>query len=184
MRSAIATATRISKTSLTSVDWRNLQGRHRSVVRLPLADPGTMYTAVLNRAAGSRTQYAILRLKHEHLLHTALFKTLKSFLNHHHPSWAHKIISLPQWLRCWAFLILLWSAIRFSGPWCTHTAHELRQSSPPEAKTGKRRCLGGVAILSRVQNNFLCRPSDDKYYVPDASLSGEECSLHSAKILF
>lgn len=86
MRSAIATATRISKTSLTSVDWRNLQGRHRSVVRLPLADPGTMYTAVLNRAAGSRTQYAILRLKHEHLLHTALLKTLKSFLNHHHPS--------------------------------------------------------------------------------------------------
>ena len=52
-----------------------------------------------------------------------------------------------QWLRCGAFLILLWSAIRFLGPCWTPTADELGQSTPPRMKTGKRQCLGGFVNL-------------------------------------
>ena len=44
-------------------------------------------------------------------------------------------------------MALLWPATQFSRPYCTHTAHELGQSSPPRVKAGKRRCLGRFVNL-------------------------------------
>lgn len=47
--------------------------------------------------------HARRRLHVAHIVHTTPFKLLNLKMNQSNPSWAHKIISPPRWLRCWAF---------------------------------------------------------------------------------